>query len=101
MNAEIKVISAMVEELKKFESVEKAVLFGSRARGDNTELSDYDVAVFGNLDDKSKSNIRYVFGEELPTLHKIDLVFIEDIKNSEFRSSIEREGIVFYGKNRE
>ncbi|HHV16764.1 MAG TPA: nucleotidyltransferase domain-containing protein, partial [Gelria sp.] len=28
--------------------VEKLVLFGSRARGDNSLRSDYDIAVFGN-----------------------------------------------------
>lgn len=30
-------------------SVVKAVLFGSRARGDCTEKSDYDIAVFGDI----------------------------------------------------
>lgn len=45
----IKVDSVLMEIKRialKYGAVKKVVLFGSRARKDNTEYSDYDIAVF-------------------------------------------------------
>lgn len=97
MNADKYLISAMNAEFKKYNNIEKVLLFGSRARGDNSELSDYDIAVCGNLSVAEKSLLHYIFGEALPTLHKIDLIFMSDIKNPEFKANIEKEGIKIYG----
>ncbi len=96
MNADKTLLDAMIAEFKKYSSVEKALLFGSRARGDNTDRSDYDVAVYGSLSDTEQNAIRHRFGEELPTLHKIDLIFIQAITPSKFTENIEKEGIVIY-----
>ena len=55
--------------------INKVVLFGSRARGDNTPKSDYDIAVFAhNMDISEQTN----FLEEIDnirTLNKIDVIF--------------------------
>lgn len=57
--------------------INKVVLFGSRARGDNTPKSDYDIAVFAhNMDISEQTN----FLEEIDnirTLNKIDVIFIK------------------------
>lgn len=58
----------------KYKAVKRVVLFGSRARKDNTEYSDYDIAVFS---DDAQQNVLFQNElEEIATLNKIDVVFI-------------------------
>ncbi len=92
-----KIISTIAELFSHYPAIEKAVLFGSRARGDNTERSDYDIAVYGNLSHHERAELRYFCDEELPTLHKIDLIFMQEQSTSKFTENIEKEGIKFYG----
>lgn len=99
MNADGKLLAAIADELKKYDAAEKAVLFGSRARGDNGARSDYDVAVYGALSHADKIKISYAFAEELPTLHKIDLIFMCDLTDKAIIRNIEKEGKQIYGKN--
>lgn len=93
-----KILTMLAEELAKYSSIEKAVLFGSRARGDNDERSDYDIAVFGELSHADKAKLRTLTDDGLPTLHKIDLVFVNEIANVALMDNIQREGVRFYGK---
>lgn len=93
-----KILTMLAEELVKYSSIEKAVLFGSRARGDNDERSDYDIAVFGELSHADKAKLRMLTDDGLPTLHKIDLVFVNEIANVALMDNIQREGVRFYGK---
>lgn len=78
-------------------SVAQARLFGSRARGDNKERSDYDVAVFGAVVDFDKT---YIAGgiEELPTLLKVDLVYVDELSRDKFYENILKEGVIFYDR---
>ena len=39
------VITKIAEITKKYSAVVKVILFGSRARGDDTPKSDYDIAI--------------------------------------------------------
>ncbi|MCX8482832.1 MAG: nucleotidyltransferase domain-containing protein, partial [Crocinitomicaceae bacterium] len=41
-------MSEIVDVLSQFSSIEKAVLFGSRAKGNFKNGSDIDIAIFGN-----------------------------------------------------
>ena len=94
------ILNAISEEFGKYDTIERALLFGSRARGDNTERSDYDVAVFGDVIGADKVRLRAWAEDELLTLHKIDLIFVSDISDAAFLASIEKEGICFYDKVR-
>lgn len=96
MNADKALIHAISELLPKYPTARRAALFGSRARGDNTERSDYDIAVYGDISTSDKLQMRSAFREELPTLHKIDLVFVNEIGDAGFLKSIEQEGVIFY-----
>lgn len=80
-------------------TVEKVMLFGSRARGDGNDKSDYDIAVFGTFTQKDKTVIEYGIKYEAPTLKKIDLVFFNDCKNEELKKNILKDGIILYDKN--
>ena len=68
--------------------VKKVILFGSRARKDNTYTSDYDIAVskegLSSIDKALFCNEV----EDINTLIKIDVVFIDENENDEFIKSI-------------
>ncbi len=57
----------------KYTSIKKVILFGSRARGDNNERSDFDIAIYAlaNLDNSVLLKI-----DEIETLLKIDVTVI-------------------------
>lgn len=95
-----KVLKYLAEEFGKYDTIESAALFGSRARGDNTELSDYDIAVFGGVPSSDKARLRAWAEDELPTLHKVDIIFVSDISDAAFLENIKKEGLCFYDKVR-
>ena len=74
--------------------IEKIVLFGSRARGDNTERSDVDLAVYGGDFDSFYWNIQ----ENVHSLLMFDLVNVDEGISQDLEEEIERDGIVLYEK---
>ena len=75
-------------------SADRVILFGSRAKGTNTDRSDIDIAVRGvkniwELQEKL---------EEIPTLYKIDLVDLDTCKNQLLMEDIEQYGREIYKK---
>ncbi len=94
-----KVIHALGEIALRCGSVKRLVLFGSRARGDNDENSDYDIAVFapGMTDAEKESFLGEV--EAVETLRKIDTVFIEKRHaDTELYANILRDGVDIMNK---
>ena len=69
----------------------KVVLFGSRARMDNTPKSDYDIAFFTPLNFKVLEEI-----DNIETLHKIDVVFIDENTDAKLLENIEKDGVILY-----
>ena len=92
------VLLALGALFSRCEHVERAALFGSRARGDFSERSDYDIAVFGTIPEVAKLQLRSACREGLPTLHKIDLIFADEVTDEKFMQSILKEGVTFYDK---
>lgn len=75
----------------------KAVLFGSRAHGDSTRKSDYDIAFI--LPDMSDDNKILDELEDFDTLYKIDAVFLESLDgDDELTKNIRKDGIVLMDK---
>ena len=95
MDAVLKKIIAVANQY----SAGKAVLFGSRARGDSTQKSDYDIAfVLPCITDDTKNKILNEL-EELDTLYKIDAVFLESLDgDDELTKNIRKDGIVLMDK---
>ena len=92
-----------MEEIKriasKYKNINKVILFGSRARGDNTPKSDYDIAIVSNnlLESDRCSFLNEV--EDIETLNKIDLIFVhERHKNTEIYENILRDGVEIVNK---
>lgn len=74
--------------------ISKMILFGSRARGDNSERSDIDIAVSGG----DFTKFYYDVEEDVWTLLSFDIVNVDNHISDELRLEIERDGVVLYEK---
>lgn len=96
---EPRVIDTLTKEISTFPSVEKIILYGSRARGDNNPRSDIDLAVvcpFATEGEWSKiRRLADVEDNTVRTLLKIDIVQLKKAGKS-LRESILREGKTLY-----
>jgi uncharacterized protein len=89
-------IEDLAGRVARHPAVERVWLFGSRARGDNFERSDIDLAVEApGIDPYDWLKITLDFEDEAPTLLLIDLVRFEDTPEV-LREQIRDEGIVIY-----
>ncbi|MBA3602074.1 MAG: nucleotidyltransferase domain-containing protein [Parachlamydiaceae bacterium] len=93
---EDRVIDQIIDILKTFVFIDKAVLYGSRAKGNYKEGSDIDLCLFGNDIDlillhKVKLTLDDIF---LP--YSFDLSAYNLLKNPDLKSHIDRRGIVFF-----
>ena len=94
--------SATVERIRSvlatFSEVDKAVLYGSRAKGIHKRGSDIDLVLFGgDLDASVLSKISSAV-DDLLLPYKVDLSIFANISNSNLLGHIERVGVVFYEK---
>ncbi len=74
--------------------VSKIVLFGSRARGDHTERSDVDIAVYGGDFNAFYWDVK----ENAWSLLMFDIIDGDHMVSPELKAEIERDGIVIYEK---
>ena len=93
MNLPEKVKDKIIELARKC-GVKKVILFGSRARGDNWERSDIDLAISGG--DRVRFTLDVDESEIVPTLLMFDVVDLDEPCNEELRESIKRDGVVLY-----
>ncbi|MDR2491041.1 MAG: nucleotidyltransferase domain-containing protein [Spirochaetaceae bacterium] len=90
-------LSMILPVLQNHKNIERALVFGSRAKGNAKLSSDIDIAVFGNIDFISVEKIILDL-EELPMLQKFDVLSYNDIKNNALKQHIDRVGIPIYEK---
>lgn len=102
--ADLKLAKKVVELLLKKYDIDKAILFGSRARGDAKRWSDYDILVLLDFDSKS-----YIKSADLMGL-LTENGFTQDIQilartvamyelDTLLKRSIDAEGVVIYERN--
>ena len=88
----------IIADLKKLAleyGVVKIILFGSRSRGDNSEKSDVDIAVYGCRD---FVNFKLDVEEKVWTLLTFDIVNMDNEISEELAGEIRRDGVVIYEK---
>ena len=88
-----KVLKLACDLAQKYRA-KRVVIYGSRARGDNRETSDYDLAFFG-VTEKNQPQISHALNWEAPTLCKVDIVFDGSITD-ELGKNIKKEGKTIY-----
>lgn len=84
--------------LTMYPEVEEAIIYGSRARGDNRKASDIDLTLAG---DAVNLAVLAAIDEKLDDLYLpyfFDLSALCRLRNKDLIESIQREGKVFYTK---
>lgn len=92
-----KIQNAFAENAK----VDKAIVFGSRAKGNYKEGSDIDIAIIGmdlNFDDTLSLHQKF---DDLNIPYKIDLINYHTIKEPDLKDHIDRVGIELYSRWKE
>jgi predicted nucleotidyltransferase len=92
-------IGYMTEAIRAVPSVERVILFGSRARGDHDERADIDLAVSCPTATREDWARIWSIVDDAPTLLHVDLVRVEEAA-PRIRRSIEEEGRVLYERRR-
>ena len=94
-----KVIEEIVNILKKYPEVDKAVIFGSRARNDYRKGSDIDICLFGDkLTNSINTKIFYDI-DDLYLIYKIDLINFNTLSEDDnLRKNILNEGVEIYAQ---
>lgn len=83
-------------------TVERAIIFGSRAKGNYKTGSDVDIALQGpHITSETVSHIRYQLNEETLMPYKFDVLNYHTIQEPALIEHIDRAGIVFYEKNQQ
>ena len=88
----------VLREIKMYaekNNIEKVILFGSRARGTNSERSDIDIAVTGGDFDSFYWNME----EDIHTLLMFDVVELDRGISEELKKEIERDGVTIYERS--
>ena len=92
-------IDAIQGVFAKYSQVKKAVLYGSRAKGNYRPNSDIDLTITG---EKLDLSIQLKIETELDDLllpYKIDLSVFDKIENPDLIEHIKRKGVAFYVNN--
>ena len=87
----------ILRELSSFakkHSITKIILFGSRARGTNTERSDIDIAVYGGDFEDFYWDVK----EKVHSLLMFDIVQADAAISDELKQEIGRDGVTIYEK---
>lgn len=93
-----RVLSLILEVLSSHEWIERAVLFGSRARGDYKKTSDIDIAIYADRNVRAELNQLREQLEELPIIFNIDIVEVSTLQNDKLIHHIEEDGLPIYCK---
>ncbi len=103
------IIDKLIAVFEQQSKVDKALVFGSRAKGNYRPDSDIDIAIKGlsanaqaeqdlNTDDIIAMSVAF---EEKGITHKIDLINYHTIKEPDLKDHIDRVGIEFYSRWKE
>jgi len=87
------ILQAIINELGRHKVIKRAILFGSRARGDYKHNSDIDLAIY--CEGEFPPGL-YADLDEAAGIYKIDIIEMHGITNKELLQNIEREGIAIF-----
>ena len=92
-------IKKIVDVLKRYSQVDKAILYGSRAMGTYKNGSDIDLTLVGD-DGLTLSVLREIMSEidDLMLPYMFDISILHKISDPDVLDHIKRHGILFYQK---
>ncbi len=87
----------LVEFSKQYPAVKRVLLYGSRARGDAQDRSDFDVAIEApGMTHQDWARFALEIQEKFPSLCRLDLLSLKPDTPEALRRRIQNEGIVLY-----
>lgn len=93
-------LQEIVQTLSQFSTIEKAVIFGSRAKGNYQNGSDVDIAIFGeNLNPETDFQVSFHLNEETNMPYKFDILNFNKIQEPTLIDHISRVGIQIYASH--
>lgn len=90
-------LTTIIREIERYDSIEKAILFGSRAKGTYLPGSDVDIALVGErVDFDVASRLHARLEEESPMPYFFDIVDYTHLADSDLKAHIDRVGEVIF-----
>ncbi len=87
-------IKAISDVFAQYPQIKKAVVFGSRAKGNYRDGSDIDICLFGDIELSLLHRIEESL-DELYLPYTVDLVVYNRIQNQDLKEHIDRVGIIY------
>jgi len=82
---------------RRFPQVQKAIIYGSRAKGTQRPGSDIDLTLFGDINLSTLNQISLAL-DDLLLPFELDLSAFNEIANPQLREHIQRVGKLFYAQ---
>jgi predicted nucleotidyltransferase len=91
----------LIKTLYQYDEIEKAVIFGSRAMGNEKHGSDIDIAVYGSkISADLIRELKVILNEKHNIPYYIDIILFDDISNHELKTHIKNEGKIIFNKRK-
>ena len=91
-------VDEIIALLKSYPAVERACIFGSRAKGTHKRGSDIDMALYGKNLGQSATHISYQLNEESLLPYFFDVLDYSAITSQDLKDHIDRVGLFFYSR---
>jgi predicted nucleotidyltransferase len=91
-------IVAIHHVLQRYSAVDQAILYGSRAIGNERIGSDIDLTLIGEALDLTCLQKMECDLDDLPIPYQVDLSIMKQIRNPELLDHIQRVGKIFYDR---
>lgn len=98
-NLDEDIVKEIKEISRKYNNIKKVVLFGSRARRDNSPRSDIDLAIYLDVDSLELLEFIEDIENNTTTLLEFDFSNMNSIKDELFIEQVNKEGIVIYERH--
>lgn len=90
----------IISALRQFDEIQKAVIFGSRAKGNYKAGSDVDIAIWGeNVTFTTISRLHAMLEDESPMPYMFDIVDYTHLNHEKLKEHIDQVGIPIFLKD--
>jgi len=92
-------LAYIIKIFSQFDTIDKAIIFGSRAKGNYSNGSDVDIAIKGTIDFRIVAKVSYLLNQESLMPYKFDILNYTKTQHSDLKEHIDRVGVLIYDRN--
>jgi uncharacterized protein len=93
-------LNIIINILSEYPDIEQAIIFGSRVMGKQKDGSDVDIALKGNIQEKTANEVSGRLNDESPLPYFFDVIAFNFISNQDLEEHIEKVGQIIYSKGK-